>query len=525
MYHSSDDALLIRGRIYTTFAPAPVWTDALLVRHGRVCALGVDALSLAAYGHPRIWDLAAGTCLVPGFWDSHIHLTDFGFSLDEVALGDAHDARAVVDRLHEALSDARYADDQPLIGRGWMFGGWQGPRPHRDLLESLGARPILLWNHDFHTVWANREALSRCGIDADTSDPPDGRVERDPDGRPTGLLLDGATRLLSRLWPQRTPERIERAIMRAQDALLGLGVTVVCAMGEEPAALRVLTSLRSRAALALRVGVYLPLRVANAAVEAGFGSDLGDDRLWLAGVKAFVDGSLGSQTAWMDRPYDEVGGTGIAMPIAHTLQDSVAALRASGMRLSLHAIGDEAVRRTVAAAKAGVPARGLDRVEHAQLVPPDALAAWPGERLAASVQPGHLTDDVELMQRFWGSARADGAFAFRSLLDRGVPLLFGSDAPVSDPDPIKGVRVAVERRRPGGPVMQAAQRLSVGEALIAYTASPAIAEGRPHLGRLAVASPFHASVLTGDPLSPGVDLQRLKAVAVDTRAKAPDPSC
>lgn len=514
MAASRGRTLRVRGRIYTGDWEGEAVTHALWVEDGVVRATGDEALAAGRPDEAR--DLGPGECGVPGFWDSHIHLADYGFALGEVDLEGAESADAVVERLRAEAGPG----DGTLVGRGWMVGRWRGPMPHRRQLDVLGDRPVLLWNHDHHSVWANTAALKRAGIDARVPDPAGGRVERDDDGEPTGILRDDAVDLVRDLWPARTPEAVEAALRRAQQALLSLGVTAVCTMQEGAEAVRALARLRDRGELLLRVAVYPPVEAMDGLIGAGLATGFGDDRLWLGGVKAFMDGALGSQTAWMRSPYREVEGTGLAMPFAAALPEVLGRLRRADLRLALHAIGDRAVAEAVTALAAPGSLALPERIEHAQLVPPDVVARWPGARLAASMQPVHLTDDLELMARFWGEERARHAFPLRSLRASGVLLLFGSDAPVSDPDPLKGLWAAVERRRPGGAALAPEEALTPAEALRAYAAAPAAAEGRPHLGRLTPGSPLALTVLSADPLAPQTDLSRLRVTAVLTAEAA-----
>lgn len=228
MQRRQQGRLLVEGRIYTGDWRGEAVTDALLVEDGVVRALGPEARARAGSTAASV-RLEAGTCAVPGFWDSHIHLASYGDSLDEVPLGDLTDGPSVARRLADAVRSGQVPPDGPVRGRGWMVGSWQGPPPHRRDLDGLGDRPILLWNHDYHSVWVNGAMLREAGIDRMTAEPVGGRIERDADGEPTGILRDEATNLLPE-WSE-TPERVERAILRAQDALLGMGVTAVATMG------------------------------------------------------------------------------------------------------------------------------------------------------------------------------------------------------------------------------------------------------------------------------------------------------
>jgi predicted amidohydrolase YtcJ len=504
------EAILLRGRILTGDWDGNPATEALWIEDGIVRATGGRALTLGAGARPV--DLPAGACAVPGFWDSHLHLLSYGLSLGQVRLEACTSGEEVAEAVRAALGDRPSESGAPLIGHGWTVGRWRGGPPHRRFLDPLTDRvPIGLWNHDHHSIWLNGVALGLAGVDATTPDPGSGRVERDPDGSPTGVLRDAATRLADGVWPEPTLAEAEAAILRAQDALLAVGVTAVCAMGEGAQSVRVLSALRRDGRLRLRVALYLPLGQLAALAATGVGAGFGDDRLWLGGVKGFMDGALGSRTAWMRRPYRS-GGSGLAMPLADELPDVVRRARDAHLRLAIHAIGDRAVAEVAAALATGPSPTGPDRMEHAQLVDPRTRQRWPARDLVASVQPVHLTDDLELMAAHWGR-RSRHAFPLQSLRQRGVRLVFGSDAPVSDPDPLRGLAAAVLRRRSDGPPFYPEEALTPAEALRAYAAEPAQVEGRPHLGRLTPGSPADIAVLSADPLADGADLYALRVTA------------
>lgn len=504
-------AVRVRGKIYTGAWDKTQTVEALWVEDGVVRALGEEALAMTSPTRDLFLD--PGAALVPGFWDAHIHLLEYGLSLEHVHLEGLHTVQAVANEVAAALAQTAGSDNEPVVGHGWSASGWLGSPPHRRFLHALtNRRPILLWNHDHHSLWVNDVALRQVGVGQATAAPAGGVIERDPDGTPTGILRDAAVDIImSRLGTALAPSSdvAERAILRAQESLLRHGVTAVCTMGEPPEGVRALCALAREGKLRLRVAVYLPIERLAECESIGLAIGLGSDRLWLGGLKGFMDGSLGSQTALMKEPYT-TGGLGIATALVPTLPAVIARARRAGLRLALHAIGDEAVTKALIALQAGEPAVGLDRVEHAQLVTGPERTHWPAAKVAASVQPIHLTDDLDLLGQFWGERRANLSFPFATLRKQGVSLLFGSDAPVSDPNPLMGLRAAVTRSREGGKALCPKERLTAAEALRAYGPATAAAEGRPHLGRLTPQSPATFAILTADPLDPHVDFETLR---------------
>ena len=459
--------------------------DAIAVADGRILALGREA-DLAAFVGPgtRVWD-THGATVTPGLVDAHLHLVQWARAADELDLFGAASSAEVAVRLGRFMN--ANAGDAPIVGRGFDPNGWESP-PHRGVLDALGdTRAVLLHSKDFHALWVNGVALRACGITRATPDPEGGRIVHDGAGEPTGLLMEHAVRLCSRLLPTGDAGDAE-AVVRALPRLHAFGVTGVHDF-EGPAARRVLRDVCGTGTPRLRVLMHLAHSDLDAAIARGDRSGSGDDAFRTGALKLFADGTLGSRTAAMLEPY--AGGRGTGMELLPPAELRALVLRAAGAGLSIavHAIGDRAVRSTLDAFEAAGPAlRGLSlppRIEHLQLVDPDDMPRLARLGVAASMQPSHAIADADLAEQEWGR-RVDSSYPWRSLLDHGALLVFGSDAPVEPPDAPLGLRAAVTRKGPGrAAAFTPGQRISLDEALTAYTEGPARLAGMwPRAGTL-----------------------------------------
>lgn len=494
------DLILTNGRVYTMDAALPL-AEAVAVAGNRILAVG-RASEMAPLRGPKteVIDLH-NRPLLPAFTDSHIHFLSYALSrqrLDLSATRSAEEAAAIV--AHQA---ARYPSDRWLRGHGWDRNIWADKTmPTKALLDAVAPEhAVALESKDLHCVWANSKALAQAGITAATPDPPGGVIVRDPHtGEPTGILLEAACKLVSRVYPQPTLAECTDAVKEATPLAWAAGITGIHQMGDAPdaRAFRTFQLLHQQGELGLRVAYYIPQENLEAAIAVGLRSGFGDERLRIGGVKLFVDGSLGSRTAWMLEPFeDEPHNHGVSRLEPARLLELVRRATAAGLSVAVHAIGDRANREAIeaiAATRRMVPstfppadsaswadAQLRHRIEHAQLLHPDDIPRLARERIVASMQPIHCTSDMEMAELHWGEPRCAGAYAWRSLLDAGVPLAFGSDAPVESPDVLAGIHAAVTRRRadgfPGLEGWHPEQRLSVAEAIHAYTLGAAYAAG------------------------------------------------
>jgi predicted amidohydrolase YtcJ len=498
------DLVLHHGRIFTCEATQP-WAEAVLIRKGRVAYVGsnADVTAAASADIPSI-DLD-GRLALPGFCDAHVHLLNLGISRQIVNLRGAHSLEEAVDRVRERAGTTPAG--RWVRGHGWDQNEWAQPSfPDRRPLDDVAPEnPVVLAHTSGHATWVNSRALALAGINADTPDPAGGRIGRDPEsGEPTGLLFETAGQLVLAALPELTAgERLE-ALKEAIRYAQSLGVTSAHDMGLGHRTLAALRTLREQEELGLRVRAYLKRERLDDFIAEGLRTGDGDDLLSVGGAKFVADGALGSQTASMLEPLEgQPDNYGVAVIPANELETLVQKALDAGLATAVHAIGDRANREALDVYEKMMGRRGSLRlrIEHCQLLSPEDVPRFAGLGIVASVQPIHATSDMNKADRAWGN-RSSGAYAFRSLLDSGARLAFGSDCPVETMDVVAGIHAAVTRRRadgtpPGGWYPE--QRLSLEETVKAYTLGPAHAAGQEAvLGSLAPGKLGDAVVLSRD---------------------------
>ncbi len=498
--NSLQPVLLVAHRVHAMDgSPHERGADALLVRGSRILAVGREA---ELRGEAASTLSFPGATITPGFTDSHVHLVEWALSLRRVNVADVESPEAAAARAAAAGPGA----GGWIVGHGWSRHRWGGP-PHRDVLDRhVADTPVLLTSSDMHAVWANSAALARAGLDDGAADPEGGRLERGPEGRLTGVLYDNAMPLLFAAVP--APSRAERAeaTEAGQAVLHRSGITGVQTV--EPDSLALLESLRAEDRLRLRVLQHLPLAHLDEAIAVGLRSGFGGEWIRIGGIKMFLDGSLGSLTAWMTEPYAGSDDRGMQTLDTDEFRDAIRRAAAAGLAGTVHAIGDAAVglaldvladpQRRVAA----MP----HRIEHVQLLPPGREADAGRAGITCSVQPAHLLADWRPADRYWGPERSRRAYAFRSLRDSGAVLAFGSDMPAGPMDPRLALRAATTRQEPDGQPADGwhpEERLRMAEALESFTVGPARAAGRPDAGRLAPGAPADLAIWRQDPMELG----------------------
>lgn len=481
------DQLLVNGRIYTLDAGCPR-ASALAISGERILAVGDDLRDLPA-PDGRVLDLG-GRCVIPGLTDGHIHFTWYALGLRTLDLTGAATLGEMLALVAEWARET--APGEWIVGRGWDQELWPERRfpTAADLDRAAPAHPVALKAKSGHALVANSLALHLAGITAGTPDPPGGRIGRDAEGRPDGMLFeDGAMKLITDLIPPPTPEETDAALRDAFRRAHRVGLTAIHDMDGSPA-FAAYQRLHVRGELGLRVVKYLPADALDCALELGLRAGLGDDRLRVGGIKVFADGALGPRTAAMLAPYEgEPENVGVMTTDETALRELARKAATGGLPLAVHAIGDRA-NRMVLDVLADVGTGGLrHRIEHVQLLHPDDVGRLAALGVVASMQPIHATQDYEMADRYWGE-RCATAYAWRSLLEAGTVLAFGSDCPVEDLNPFLGIHAAVTRRRtdgsPGPEGWYPEQRLTVEEAVRAYTLGAAHAVGlEARLGTLA----------------------------------------
>jgi len=479
-------------------ANARVWTDgrvderadAIVVAGGRVLAVGraVELEPLLRADTVRLD--AGGATVTPGLVDAHLHLLAWARSLDEVALAGAASRGEALGRVAAFL--AGEPGTGPVSGRGWDENAWRDP-PERASLDAVsGERPVLLHSKDYHALWVNSAALRQAGVTRGTPDPEGGRIERDAAGEPTGVVREHAVRLFAGLEARAVRGSDLERLARAAQRLHEHGVTMVHDF-EGLEALRLLRALTRGPELPrLRVVAHLPQAGLEAALALGLESGMGDDRFRYGAVKLFADGTLGSRTAALLEPYEGSTETGMDLVSPAELARAVAQVAGGGLSVAIHAIGDRAVRSALDAieASAGTLARLAlpPRIEHVQLLDPADRPRFARLGVWASLQPSHCVADMEIARRGWG-ARVERSYPWRSLLEAGASVVFGSDAPVEAPVPSLGLHAALTRQRVDGTPaggFTPGERIGLDQALRAYTSGGAALAGRSAgLGRIA----------------------------------------
>ncbi len=427
----------------------------------------------------------------PGLTDSHIHLEGLAERQLAVDLTGSSSLGDVLTRLRT------WAKSLPrggwVVGAGWYNDSWPEPAfPTRQQLDlAVGGRPAYLRRKDGHSAWVSSAALRTAGIDGTTADPSGGLVDRDARGEPTGILRETAMQLASRVLPRPADADLDAAMAHVLADLARLGITSVHAM-DTAAGLGSLQRLRSRGQLPVRVTYNLPLADLSHAERMGVRSGWGDPWLRIWGVKAFLDGTLGSRTAEM------LDGSGTARLAQPDLVDLIERCTRAELNVCLHAIGDGAVRRALDALTPHRTAWRMwrPRVEHAQCVNPKDMTRMARLGVIASMQPIHAVADRELADSTW-PAVTRYAYAWRALERAGVRLAFGSDAPVETADPLEGIEAATAWRRAAGWHPELA--LTRVSALRAYTSGAAYAAGMEgELGALKAGKLCDLTVVDGN---------------------------
>ncbi len=498
------DIAILSSRILTGDAARP-WAEALCIKDDRVLAVGSNQEITQACSHQaQVFELP-GRLVTPGIVDAHLHFVSFGLSLQRVDLRDLPSMEDCRQRVREAVASRK--PGEWIIGRGWSEHLWTERREptSRDLDDITPHHPVMLVRHCGHTVWVNSLAMKRAGIAKDTPDAPGARIERDPlTGEPTGLLRE-YRKILEKGIPPPTLEERKQAAVLAQQEALRFGVTGVhsCETLEEWQAL---AALEEEGRLTVRVHHLLPPEELEEAQSRGMALGKGSELLWFGQVKLFADGSLGSGTALLHEPYsDSPALRGIACLTPQELQEGIELAYHAGGDVGVHAIGDQAVAHVlhaIQAARKRFPGPRRDRIEHVQLFHPDDLPVFRDLGVVASVQPVHLLTDRPVAERKWGMDRCRYSYAWKSMLKAGIPLQFGSDAPVESINPLLSLHAALTRQSLSGEPRDGwfpNERLTLEEVIRAFTLVPAwVSKKEGQLGTLAPGKKADLVVFTQD---------------------------
>ncbi len=474
------DLILRHGRFYPVSTPGAV-EGSLAIRDGRIVYLGDDAGAAALVGpHTETIELA-GRTVTPGLIDAHSHLVGLGDALAQVDLVGAPSYEEVVRRAAKAAAALPAgAPDAWVRGRGWDQNLWPGQRfpTHEALSEAVPDHPVWLTRVDGHAALLNARAMELLGIGPETPDPPGGRLERDEQGRPTGVLVDRAMQLAGDKIPAPGPEERRRRLERAAEEAVSVGLTTVTDMGVGADTIGDYKALRAAGHLPLRAALFVADQPKLLAGWLASGPEIDPDaRLQIRGIKMYADGALGSRGAALIEPYDDdPGNVGLLITSEDHIREVAEKALDRGFQVAVHAIGDRGnlvVLDAYEAAFGGKPHPEVRfRLEHAQVMRLQDIERAARLGVIFSYQPTHATSDMGWAAERVGERRLAGAYAWRKAIDAGGRLALGSDFPVESPDPRLGLYAAVTRqdlsgKPPGG--WYPGERLTREEALRGFT--------------------------------------------------------
>ena len=470
--------LVVFGRIWTGNPEQP-WAGALAIRGDSIIAVG-DSGELARYLGDKTGRLDNGRAMVvPGFMDGHTHFMEGGYQLSGVDLRSANSPAEFIATLKAFAAERK--PGEWILGGDWDHERWEGaPLPRKEWIDSVTPNnPVFVERLDAHMSLANSAALRAAGITRSTRDIPGGVIVRDPrTGEPTGVLKDEAMTPVYAVLPVMSAEQDDAALSRAMAFAASNGVTAAVMVSSPWSELAALERARTAGRLTIRATVFPPLafwRAVADSIKARRGP--GDNWIRLAGVKGYVDGSLGSSTALFYEPYnDEPGTRGIFVTSEDSLRSQIGGADSAGLQLIVHAIGERANGVLLdifdSVARAHGPRDRRFRIEHAQHLRREDMDRIAAQGVIASMQPYHVIDDGRWAEKRIGPERIKTTYAFRSLLDRKAHLAFGSDWTVAPLDPLVGLYAAVTRRTldnksPEGWIPE--QEITLEEALRSYT--------------------------------------------------------
>jgi hypothetical protein len=494
---AAPDLILLNGNIRTLDSQKPQ-ARAIGIKGGRIIAVGEnDAIASLADQKTERVELN-GRLAIPGLMDSHFHFYDWAMGRQQLDLARVNALDELLDQV--ALTAGQLPQEKWILGQGWNESDWpEHTMPRRDHLDGVApSHPVALWRCDLHLVSVNSRALELAAIDESTPDPPDGVIEKDSAGRPTGILRELAPNLVKSVIPPPSADELVSAMRDGVTHLHTLGLTAVHdarLMGglEGAAALRAWQLLNEKGKLDLRCWVSLAGERLEEAIALGLRTGLGDDRLRIGPVKYFADGGMGARTAWMLEPYLDAE-YGMPLGSMAELSRKIAAAEKAGLAVMVHAIGDRANReiitileeladiRSKATQPSSAPPLLPHRIEHTQMIRSEDIKRLAKLKVAACVQPHNMILDINMIDESVGE-RGRWTYAYKEMLDAGIPLLFSSDAPVCDPSPLVGIHAAVTRQRRDGTPQGGwypEQRIRVEDAVRGYTTAPAAFYGQSH---------------------------------------------
>jgi len=471
-------SLFYNGRILTQ--ADGLTADSMAIHKNRIVAVG-NRLEydpdFRSYARINL----RGRTVTPGLVDAHTHFYWMAKSYSQVSL----EGLDSLDKCRRKIK--QFADNLPrgrwVVGTGLFPDGFRTRiEPDRRLLDNVtGGRPAFIFFKDGHSAWVNSKALEFAGITASTRELQGGRIERLPDGTPSGILRESSAYLdLYNRIPPLPKREMDRCYRLALDQAYRKGVTGVHSF-DRPDGFEYFAQLAEKNKIGLRINYYPRAVLLPQLEKTGTRYGAGTEFFRIAGVKVFADGALGSRTAFCFNRYrGSRDNYGIEVTSVAEMKRIARRAARLGLPCAVHAIGDRAVANVLDALESVKRPRLRHRIEHLQLVRRKDIPRVKQLGVVASMQPSHCPSDIKMVRNYWGK-QGGNAYVFQTVLDNKIPLAFGSDAPIEPLDPIAGIAAAVRRARPGSrDVFHPEQRIFATEALHAYTVGPALAAGQEH---------------------------------------------
>ncbi len=495
--------ILHHAIIHSTGSSQPIG-DAIAIQGENIYAIGEseDILSLADR-NSEIINLQ-GKTILPGLIDSHIHLLQYGLKLSNIDC-ETESKQECLRRISKKAQNTPAGNW--IQGQGWNHNIWEDGIGSKEELDAISIEhPIYLAAKSLHASWANSKALALAGINKNTPDPEGGKIERDALGDPTGILLESAVALVEKVIPAPNERQKRDALLKGQSHLFKYGITGVHDV-DEWSIYPLLQKMKSEQVFPLRIVKSIPFTHLQDAIADGITTGMGNNDLRIGWLKLFMDGALGPQTAAMLEPYTgSPDQYGMLMLSTAELKEIGELAAHNGISLAVHAIGDRAIRllmdgieqirSTIPPSREKIP----DRIEHVQIIHPDDIQRMASLGLLASMQPIHVISDMETAEKYWGN-RCAYSYAWNSIEKAGIPLLFGSDAPVESPNPFLGIHACVARQNSRtGKAWFPSQSISLTSALKGYSSSHgSIFMGSQLSGMIAAGALADLIVLSDDP--------------------------
>ncbi len=459
----------------------------LLILNGRIITVDDTADQMAGHLKHDVQKIdLQGHTVIPAFTDCHTHFAAYALTFERINLSEANSLQEALETIRSFKGKAQ--SGQWILGTGWNRNLWEDGQPNRRQLDEIFPdQPVALHNKDNHTLWVNTVALKQAGLFRKPKASVSAKIQPDTDGMPSGLIFEDMMKKVLNLVPYATQEQSERCLKKAARQLFSYGVTSVHSM-EGVREFNFFAGLNRRGELPLRICMQPPAGQMEFFIKSGLISGYGDDWLRLGGMKYFVDGSLGSQTAEMFEKYDNLDHAGIGVLTEKELTEAVVHGAENGLSATIHAIGDKANFKTLNAIE---KARDREdgrydlrhRIEHAQILRKEDVPRYAKARVIASMQPQQIAVDVRIGNRYLGG-RSRYAYPINSFLNDGTRVVFGSDAPIVEPVPLEGIYAAMTRKYMLDPREKSwypEELISARQAVLGYTREAASASYEEHL--------------------------------------------